>query len=458
MAARAKYDARHRPEAVASLVLHRCHDRLVLSAFKCLSQVSSNWRETALDHPVYWRDVCIRSTTTASLSLARHRLEAGRHRPWILTLELPSAEGTIALTKLLRPAIPFVKGITVYVNVRDVTTDLWSIFHVPVPELERFDVFASVQTDQSLPSLPQDLFSGVAPRLRDVTLQDVALPEGAVDAFSLVTSATLRSPPSAWERFPYQLFTIFPRIQSLTMAGGCVDFCGPIPKAVERGFGSLQFLDIDFYAGEALKFMQSLPVQRIPQMLVAFPDDYTALAALQHLQCQQYEVVILSTCYPEFRINFRHGQWNGDDRYAPFRMFAEHVDDYTSDDPQLNILFKQPELSRRVLSLLLATSLWPTIAPLMQPLPAVTSLTVIIDNAQDMRAQMPLQPLPCPALQVLRLESLGGFVRALANDVVALVPRIRTSHRLKLELEDVAVDDPTSILPLHFISVQSVTN
>lgn len=337
---------------------------LDLDGILVASQVSSSWRETALDHPVYWRDVCIRSTTTFSLSLARHRLEAGRHRPWILTLELPSAEGTVALAKLLRPAIPFVKRITVYVNVRDVTTDLWSIFHVPVPELERIDVFASVQTDQSLPSLPQDVFSGVAPRLRDVTLEHVVLPEGEVDAFSLVVSATLRSPPSAWERFPYQLFTIFPRIRSLTMAGGCVDFCGPIPKAVERGVSSLQFLDIDFYAGEALKFMQSLPVQHIPHVLVAFPDDQTALAALQHLQCQQYEVVILSTCYPEFRINFRHGQWNGDDRYAPFRMFAENVGDYTSDDPQLNVLFKQPELSRRVLSLLLAASLWPTIAPL----------------------------------------------------------------------------------------------
>ncbi|KZV82778.1 hypothetical protein EXIGLDRAFT_729288 [Exidia glandulosa HHB12029] len=430
-------------------------DYLDLDDLIAAAHVSAIWRLISFDHPTFWRDVSISSTSSSSLALAEHRLGEAKQRPWHLNLRLLKDEDTLSeprLVLLLHRYLPYARRIIMRIRASD-ADDAWTLLSAPAPALEHCDITAALSPGQSPPSLPRDLFAEVAPRLYKLLLQDITLPTASVAAFSFVESATLRSPRSAWEVFPYHLLTIFPCLRSLTMAGGCVDFRGPVPHVIERGLSALRYFDIEYYSGESLKFFRSLPCQRIPLLLVAYPDDDSVLAALQHLQCQRYRVLIVPTVGGEFHIEFRPDSHDGGTTQGLCRIFAEIVDDYESDDPLHNIMFKQPDIAAKITALSLATSLWPMISRVMQPLPEVTSLRIIIDNGRDGCAEIPQDHLRCPQLQLLCLASSCGFVRVSPDDVVALVPRL-TSRYVKLELDGVALNGALSSDSLYFSELE----
>ncbi|THH12687.1 hypothetical protein EW146_g7468 [Bondarzewia mesenterica] len=142
-----------------------------------LTHVCQNWRDIALDNPGLWANcVCALPAATAEM-LARSRkapIIVTHNLGWYRskTRALKSVE--LALTQISR-----VKVINLSVDHRNLDILTGGLVTTPAPQLESIEISLSGDVRLSflfqLASLPPDIFAGVTPRLRRISLENCTI-------------------------------------------------------------------------------------------------------------------------------------------------------------------------------------------------------------------------------------------------------------------------------------------
>ncbi|EJD49340.1 hypothetical protein AURDEDRAFT_112593 [Auricularia subglabra TFB-10046 SS5] len=410
---------------------------------------SRDWRRVALDHPTYWRVVCLRSTSNGAIDLFLSRLAHGRQRKVYVCIEARRSCRRISDEVLPAIAEHFTRIVDFGAAVHhDQTSDLFSTLVRPAPVLERFQIFVIRPSQAPLSILPTDVFCGKAPKLTFVGLRDTGVEPTVYPAFSKVVHVDFGFTRAETFYVVPQLFSIFPRMRRFGLYSGDVDvpedlhFPPIIPSDVESVVCFMNPDSFDFMLGV-------LPYHAIPSVWVAgvaedtvdffigqLPGELTLDITDRHSQSPGlFDISVAST-----ETGFK-------------RVFGQSARRYLANVKPPICFLRDHDFAERIVALTMPNTLWGFLARHMLPFP----------NLRELKVQMDSQSLPvlgrtwsvsCANLQTLRLSANTVDPLYVSTDKLAAFATISladlpSSPCPALELDAVILEGDVGVLDPH---------
>ncbi|KZV98311.1 hypothetical protein EXIGLDRAFT_728332 [Exidia glandulosa HHB12029] len=429
------------------------------------SKVCVCWRAVAFDHPNFWRNVRIDSAAKGKLYWTTRQLAAGGGRPFNLIVHMPNRmHGMLAqfVLQTIHASLSRVSGLRISLDSAHAPL-LWAALAAPAPHLAKFELTlldsASIPSE-TLPELASNIFARCAPRLRSVSLKEVALPMQPVPAFANAdrvsidalmeewSSFVYHDPTDEWQDFPYHLFLIFPRVEQLMVGGGGFEFARCPPPHAVQGMQRLKSLHLSFDHGwDNIKFLEHFPTAHIPTVLVSGVDDISMRQMLSQLPSAPFHLSVYRTTPTEFHICVQSAR-DGSVR----RIFVEDLKHYTRPEELKPSSVFRPEtsghlpFSQHVTALSVSTSLWGTVTRWMPTYPELTTLTLLVDAYRPLTSPLPKCQLACPKLGAVAVRSMSAHVANVDARAVADVIASTGQRRVKVQLAGVRLFGPPKML------------
>ncbi|KAH7087951.1 hypothetical protein BKA62DRAFT_729233 [Auriculariales sp. MPI-PUGE-AT-0066] len=455
---------------VASLLRRGIGDlptEVLQAAFTCLSalqlgdvaQVCRNWRPIAFDTP-------LDSISSGAIKRCMHRLESGRERPIDFDVVYQGTETWVPnrIVPLLSRALPRAKHLGI--NVDSIfRLEIEDALCAPAPHLMLLHMryYAEQNSDlhisMGLGKIPKlngrELFVGPvgalpAPsivHLRDIRLWNVVLPPNDIPAFAQVETVWwMHEFETDQYELPLYLFEFFPNVRHLRMKGGnCYFENAPFSTEVKERFLALESLEIHFQNDTVARFFDELPLSLMREVLVDEPDGDNVYAAFAGLVTPfTIEYTRTGRGVTEFFITVRDGRAGS----TRTRRFVEHTTWYEPEtrDPESTPItneFFENDFEGQMGDLLIQSSLWSILVPVMPGYPTAQRLIVELDTCMNQTQTPPFEALALPALETLVLSCKHdwdpGFCYVHADDIVRFADQL-TRGALDLELRGVFVD------------------
>ncbi|KZV98297.1 hypothetical protein EXIGLDRAFT_313279 [Exidia glandulosa HHB12029] len=426
------------PELLAAMFFFLDLPRLLVAGSVC-----TLWRTLALDCRAVWHDIYVDLSREHAWTWCQRRIDLGGSRVFSLDIHA-SGERLVnfdAALDTLSSSMYRISQLRIKLD-QGCAEDLWKALRVPAPELTVFRLEIHCTASFSALTVPSNIFDGVAPRLDRVHLISIVLPDSDIPAFARVRAVAVISPIQAQRPFPLPVFRCFPAMESLQVAGGRMVFDAPPPQRVIEGVARLRHLDID-YAEEALSVFSCLPVAALPSLLFAFPTRDVVYAALETLK-DPLQLFLYRQDATEFRMTVTSSSTS--------RTFAESFSDYEEIARERNVLFDDNAFAERLMSMMMATSLWTILTPFLPSFDQLAKFSLLIDDPSYDAITMPLGRLLCPKLTTLELIAKYSFALISTQQLVDFAAGL-TSARLCLELYHVVLVGRTPFLEDRFNSI-----
>ncbi|EJD45346.1 hypothetical protein AURDEDRAFT_184822 [Auricularia subglabra TFB-10046 SS5] len=203
-------------------VLSGIMDFLGLESLLRASAVNTRWREVGLDHPTYWRDITLRTTTAArDQHLFVPRLDRAHGRPVKIAISIGPAEPHGPRLSSFSLAIKLHLAHTEQLELAvfdEHIEDISDMLNHPAPMLRSIMLKLSYADPDPLhaPSLRQDFLGGHAPVLKDVNIFAVSLPTPVPRCFQNVKGLRIGSWPFSPMVVP-NVFSGCPRLRTLRL-------------------------------------------------------------------------------------------------------------------------------------------------------------------------------------------------------------------------------------------------
>ncbi|EJD43289.1 hypothetical protein AURDEDRAFT_167705 [Auricularia subglabra TFB-10046 SS5] len=432
--------------------------QLELHYLICASQVCQTWRFLAFDDPLYWRHIVISDISSQTLNRAEHRLLCGRDRTRIyFELDFWKQDRKVEthLLPMLAAALPRARILVVILK-SFYRLQAEKVLSAEAKHLERFYLYYGSDPEPDLfldITLSCGLFDGQPRKLKHVRLQNIILPRKPIGAFLGVEEVWwLHERTTYQDEFPCYLFDFFPNTRRLRLSGGQVWFRNaPLPPHVVAIFSKLTWLDLEFQEDTLVAFFRHLPLDGIPELVLAsaeFDSVYTALEPLR----SYFDLALIKTSSSEFRLTIK-GQSH------LLRHFTESHRYYKAHDPEselVNCLFADAAFFAQLGSLRIPTSLWGLLNPWIPELTHLPKLIVEIDYEYPGLAPLPREALPCRSLSILVIQAKHHLARIDVEDLLAFAGRI-TKDRVALQLRRVFLQGPRERIDARFESVHYST-
>lgn len=429
---------------------------LALLEFKTLvttARVCRQWRTIALDDPHFWRTIRIRDTSPRTLALAEFQLRCSRARAVDLHVDYREHDDLVELriVPFISKALPRCRWLQVRLESL-YRLQLEKALSSPAPCMETFSLlYAAGPMPDLHPGLPlsNDLFAGVAPKLRAVRMNSVILPRKPIPAFLNAQEVFwVHAVTTYQEEFPCYLFDFFPKMTRLRMTGGeCYFRNAPLPSTVLEAFSRLEYFDLEFKEVAVPLFFRHLPIHDLPDVLVASPDEDAIYLALDPLR-SPFELSIYDfDPGTEFFISIKCGQ------SKRTRYFAERYAYYVTGSQNASALFENNEIAAQLASFRIQASLWSMLNPWLFSLLGLPILIVELDRWSPDTVALPVEPLACPNITTLVLQSKWDFVSVNAGDLLEFVDRITLKH-VALHLRGVVIRGDTASIAARFDSIE----
>ncbi|KZV95903.1 hypothetical protein EXIGLDRAFT_765844 [Exidia glandulosa HHB12029] len=232
--------------------------------------VSRRWRDTALDHPTYWKEIELDTwgvrtgpRLLGKVNFFLLRLSRSKGRLLELSLEIVDTDFVDevgdtfqALLDALNAHLHHLSYLSIDAHIRYLDAFLRAVT-VPAPMLRSLALSVSIRlrdnngrmdyptSNPPLPVLDTDIFCSVAPLLREVTLSNI-LPPFDLPCFADVEWARIGySAPEKVILLETDVFNAFPRLRSLTLYGQMSLEPSTHPVSVgESGWQALESLEV----------------------------------------------------------------------------------------------------------------------------------------------------------------------------------------------------------------------
>ncbi|KZV81981.1 hypothetical protein EXIGLDRAFT_779123 [Exidia glandulosa HHB12029] len=417
------------------------------------ARVCHEWRIIALDDPNFWRIIRIDNTSPRTLALADLQLRCSRARAVDLYIDYRQQDDLVESR-----VVPFIsKALS---TCRWLQVKLESLYRLqvekalssPAPFLETFSLLYAAEPLPDLHlrlPLSSELFAGTAPKLRSIRLHSIILPMKPIAAFLNAQEVFWVHAASTYqEEFPCYLFEFFPKLKRLRMSGGeCYFRNAPLPTTVLQAFSRLEYFDLEFKEVAVPLFFRHLPIHDLPDVLVASPDEDAIYLTLDPLR-SPFELSIYDfEPGTEFFISIKCGQSNRT------RYFAERYAYYVTGSKNASALFENNEIAAQLASFRIQASLWSMLNPWLFSLLGLPILIVELDRWSPDAVALPVEPLACPNITTLVLQSKWDFVSVNAGDLLEFVDRITLKH-VALHLRGVVIRGDTASIAARFDSIE----
>ncbi|EJD43287.1 hypothetical protein AURDEDRAFT_167703 [Auricularia subglabra TFB-10046 SS5] len=422
-----------------------------------VAQVCRRWRFLAFDHPSYWGTIIVDSADHRELCLVEHQLSIAGDRHYYF--EINYSETHVGNDPVLARMIPLLRAAIPYAHSLYIRIDSMYRFHVEkvlcleAPNLKFLSIgYLSDPLPELYLDLPlakgKQLLSGAAKNLRTVRLRNIILPKITITAFEYAKEVFFdHHETTLQEEFPCYLFDFFPNVTRLRLTGGqCLFTNAPLPGHVLDIIAKLEWLDLEFQHSSLPRFFSHLPIHKIPEVIICSPDEDSVYTALEPLR-SYFDLVLTHTFAKEFNISVKCGRSN------LVRHFAEPLKYYSHGSADTNALLENELFLAQLASFKIQTTLWSRIHWWLPRFPVLPKLVVEVNEDSYSPVALPAEPLVCPELKTLVLQTVYDFVYVAADDVVAFADRI-TDQRLTLELRRVLIAGSSDPLSSRFESVQ----
>lgn len=421
--------AHGRAQHIAADLLLACFDFLELPDLLRLALVSRHWRDTVLSHRTYWGTHVLRSGDEERAQYFLDRLDKSEGRP-VTTRIIVRSPALLpsrvfpAITKHLSHTLKLTVSLS-SARISDIFTALLS----PAPILAQFRL--EFNADVPAPTLPGNIFLGVAPALRLCILQHVQLPEPAPFAFRTVETLEY----GLYNREPFSQHTVasaFPRIHTLMLEGR---FSWNASNALwSSQWNNMDTLVLSLGRSTLKDAISNIPISRIRCILVAqvryalIPRFMSDLVGELELCFQDF-----SDHESAFRVIFRDAATNLTRGFT--LQSTVEFDRYA---------FVSSDIAARItrLSIPAGAAFW---RPHVRSLPSfrvLVDLELVAYGRCDLTRLIGVDVLLCPQLQTLTLRSDRNMAYFTTMDI-ALFAReaLRGAHYpITLTLHNVLLD------------------
>ncbi|KZV98293.1 hypothetical protein EXIGLDRAFT_701383 [Exidia glandulosa HHB12029] len=405
---------------------------LDLPALTVASHVDRHRRAMAFDQPQFWRDIDISRPSPSIVHWAERRIHAGADRPISLAINVPEQHPLVEpLLRLISLSLHRMRSLRLCIS-GIYFPSLCDLLCAPAPLLAhlRIDVSADGRVSTDIP-LPTSIFHGASPLLREVELDSVTLPTGAVSAFQSVDLVRVAVPEDAWHEFPSQLFDIFPAVRSLYMYGGGLLIKEPLTPSASAAFAQLDFLDVGYYETKNIVFYRQLPTASIREIVASHSDKDTVRAAVAQLDGSIY--MVFAKVDPDIRVIYSSVTT------GKARAFAEDYSDFEGERYNSAFILGDPGFLERLVALRVSLSLYSIVCHTVPSSNRITTLILYVDDGSS-GIRLPTARLHCPEIRTLELRASGAVAAVDADDLIAFSLRLGPhAHDVALELDRVIV-------------------
>ncbi|EJD39050.1 hypothetical protein AURDEDRAFT_153947 [Auricularia subglabra TFB-10046 SS5] len=419
------------------------------------AQVCLHWRDHGIDHPTFWKNIEATSPTAGALDMLAARLGQSCGRPFSLTIDIeaplrPTAENR--LMQLITAIMPTVQKLDIRLNAFCMIS-LWPVLNWDAPELTTFSL-RLYNPDRIMARVPVNwcIFDSLPGKLREVTLEDVILPDPIDDfpAFSQLHKLTIIHPPATVTNFPARFLEICRNLHTLVLRSGRLTFEEQWSTAALEGLSRLTWLVIDLDPLARDEFVARMPLMKhIPSIVMLPPPDIDAAYNFLVGVGSPFNVGLIFKCPNEFCVIVE------DDRSGYIRVFIEFIDLYERGpdaNDEVNILLENDEFPKQVESLSVSLCLWDLLVPYMSYYAGLAKLVISLATPDPFSVhRLDGKPLAFVALEVLVIEALDAHYAVVRpGDVIHFVDQVlQASHCRKLELRRVLLHWQEDAAPLY---------
>ncbi|KZV98305.1 hypothetical protein EXIGLDRAFT_763611 [Exidia glandulosa HHB12029] len=408
-----------------------------------VGRVCQRWRDVVHDHPTFWARISMDSISPLNMHWLRERLIYTSGRPFMLEIDIRERHRVVEreLLDLVCATLHHVRDLRLTLDSTYVM-DIYGTLLNPAPRLERFHLHlflgrGGALFELKLFDMPIGIFNEDAPRLRDVTLQNVIFPNFAPpSALQAIEQLSVAYPDGTRYRFPDYLFLYFPKVRRLALSAGSLLFDdAPYNDTVLQRLSGLEYLELSFSGSCNARLFEKLPVDNIPGILISYPNADAVYAALAPLRSPFH--LMLQTL-PDADNELRITIWAAGTGHT--RHFAEGAHNYQAGDPDgPNAIFDNTEFASQLTSLTISLSAWSVVHAALPPYPLLRELTVLLDAPVAGTSSLSKVSLSLPSLEILVLDCVRGLIYVSMQEVEAFI-KAATPHKVELRLGAVVVE------------------
>ncbi|EJD46271.1 hypothetical protein AURDEDRAFT_124069 [Auricularia subglabra TFB-10046 SS5] len=389
--------------------------------------VCARWRQIALDQPVYWASVELKSPTESAANLFLTRLSRSKGRPLKLFIDL--AETTGGFSAMIMPGVlnhlRHITSLDISLPAATVGLLLQTLV-VEAPLLSSIRVSASYETGTPLPGLPANLFDGRSPGLRSVALRNVIIRgKLLIPAFKTVSQVELSFRP---DQSP--LPTVFNLFPAMT----CLEWMDPMwlddPLYYDASsWHSIHWLSWDSCRGATTPSLPTSAVDSVHRVDTCRP----TAAEFEALLLPLKRDLNLICTYGGSGVDF--SLWFIEDGDGRARHMTDEWEPWKNDSALgLRAAFAAC-LADRIRKIDITVALWGDFTAILVPLPNLHTLTLRLADGDNLSELAGAGVLHCPALQCvelfspnvcrwLQVEDVAAFIRAALDAPEPQLPRL----------------------------------
>lgn len=407
-------------EYVPAELIGRTLDFLELRYIIIVSHVCRHWRAIALDHPHFWRDLSITTTSQASLDLFQARIS--RRTGLIhVSLCMPDEEATNG--PLLDSLFPLVLQHLHRIEILHITGNVFfwpginnRLVQRAAPALRVFEIHLVGGPPSMCDPLPLDLFDSTSPLLREVTIQGIMLyqVQSWPSCFSDVEVISLLFHDFEAHGLNLDCLWTLPSLKRVHIRGGCIIddiFLSDQTVAVLRRLDALQLWSTQPLP---LELLECMAMSRLPVLELSDRRCESIMATVAHLQGDLCLTVLpRGDATDMFHLTYTPAATSGP---AQRRAFMERLSYYLPGShlwPSYALCLD--ELKTHVVHLTFHASLWPVITPEMAPFLSCKTLVLQLEDGLP-TSNAPRVEAYFPAVSTLVLTNASGRRMSLRSD------------------------------------------
>ncbi|KZV98452.1 hypothetical protein EXIGLDRAFT_727854, partial [Exidia glandulosa HHB12029] len=422
--------------------------------------VCTRWRQILLDAPEYWSSATLACVTSGSVNLLLLQLERARGRPCSLTICRLEHCGPETSRVLLAVAqyLPTLKKLGLTIS-SDIALLALEALTFPARMLTAFDLTIILSDPPSMrPTVPVDIFSGDAPQLTTLVLDNVDLPRTACPALSRVHTLNLANDhpddepphptPDIVMHFPdLRRFMVTGKVLLLPSSG----VVSTTPNATWGGLTDFRIFVRRIYLERAL----TLPIEGIDYVQVIYPSIYTTEVLLRHLTGPVgFSAVDYSHVWPG-GLNAEFFEYNGRNcMHGRVRACLELAESW---EEGVTCVSKSiPGIASRIAYFVIEFAMWQAVVSQLPPLPSLAEVSVTLSGREaDLSVTCPL--LFCASLRCVIMRATGSSVSISTTALGRFASTAfgSLSRPLELVLENTTLIGPHDEIAKYFFTQQN---